>query len=267
MAAFLQSSSKPKGHGMSALNLANDDGNYVYEPAKGLPLRIIALEMVSKSLPDGSALATLTRSTYDNFLVPQLDKAAKDNVLVLLISHHTSWSFPPKGLFSPYPLQGSKRDLVGSELVDKINSYPNVVLHLVGHGHENVVKSHAASDTDPLKGYWEVETCSTAHWPQQSRIIEIVDNRDGTGTIYSTMLNADLPKVEVPDWKHKSIAAQGRHYALYDVQMGFGHGGAGAATDRNVKLHFAIPAAIRAKIDALQTAGSLSSRELQSTSF
>lgn len=265
--AFLQSPSKPSGHGMSALNLTNDDGNYVYEPVKGLPLRIIALEMVSKSLPDGSALATLTRSTYDNFLVPQLDKAAKDNVLVLLISHHQSWSFPPKGLFTPSPLSASKRDLVGSELVAKINSYPNVVAHLVGHGHTNTIKAHAASDTDPLKGYWEIETCSTAHWPQQSRIVEIVDNRDGTGTLYATMLNADLPKVDVPDWKHKSVAAQGRHWALYDVQMGFGDDGAGTADDRNVKLHFAIPAAIRAKIDALQSAGSLTARTVQSTAF
>jgi hypothetical protein len=264
MARFLQSSSKPAGHGMTPTNLVNDNGNYVYEPVPGVPIRIIAVEMDSKSLADGSAMATLRRSTYDNFLVPQLDKALQDGVLVVLISHHQSWSFPPKGLFTPYPLQSSKRDLVGSELVAKLNTYPNVILHLVGHGHENVVKPHAASDGDPLKGYWEVETCSSSYWPQQARIIEIVDNRDGTGTVYSTMLNYDIPAVDVPGWPHKSVAALGRHYALYDVQMGFGSNGAGTAADRNVLLHFAMPQAIRAKIDALT---SLSSRTVQSTGF
>ncbi|MBW2736959.1 MAG: metallophosphoesterase [Deltaproteobacteria bacterium] len=267
MAAFLDSPSKPKGHGMNAMNLANDNGSYAYDPVPGIPLRIIAIEMVSKSLADGSALATLRRHTYDNFVVPQLDKALADGVLVLLISHHQSWGFAPKGLFTPTPLQASKRDLGADELIATINSYPNVVLHLVGHGHKNVVKPHAASDDDPLKGYWEVETCSSNFWPQQGRIIEIVDNRDGTGTVYSTMLNFDIPAVDVPGWPHKNLAAQGRHYGLYDVQMGFEKNGSGTEADRNVLLHFAIPADIRAKIEALEASGSLDTRGVQSTGF
>lgn len=261
--AFLGSPSLPAGHGMDATNLTGDNGCYVYDPVPGVPIRVIAIEMVSKSLVDGSALGTLRRETYDDFLVPQLDKALADGVLVVLISHHPSWSFPAKGLFSPYPLNGSKRDLVGSELVAKVNTYPNVILHLVGHGHDNVVKANAASDGDPLKGYWEVETCSTNFWPQQARIVEIVDNRDGTGTIYSTMLDYDIPAVAVPDWPHRDIAAQGRHWALTDVQMGFGSNGSGTAADRNVLLHFAIPSDIKQKIDALQLGG----RAVQSTSF
>lgn len=242
MAAFFNSSSQPVGHGMTTDNLVNDTGCYVHDPVPGIPIRIIAVEMVSKTLADGSALATLRRTTFDNFVVPQLDKALQDNALVVLISHHQSWSFPPKGLFTPYPFQGDKRDLTGTELVDKINAYPNVVLHLVGHGHENQIKPHVAQDDDPLKGYWEVETCSSSFWPQQARIVEIVDNRDGTGTVYSTMLDYDIPAVALPDWPHKNVAAQvllavRRANGLRGRRVGGGGGSQRAVAFRDSRRH------------------------------
>lgn len=49
--------------------------------------------------------------------------------------------------------------------------------------------------------------------------------------------------------------------------MGFGGDGSGAAADRNVLLHFAIPAAIRVQIDALESAGKLASRDVESIRF
>ena len=81
------------------------------------------------------------------------------------------------------------------------------------------------------------------------------------------MLNFDIPDVDVPDWPQKDIAAQGRYFNLYDIQMGFGSNGLGDLEDRNVLLHFAIPENIRAKIDALQNNGGLIDRDIQSLRF
>ena len=40
-----------------------------------------------------------------------------------------------------------------------------------------------------LGGFWEISTASHIDWPQQSRVIDLVDNRDGNLSIFGTIVD------------------------------------------------------------------------------
>ena len=109
---------------------------------------------------------------------------------------------------------------------------------------------------DPAFGYWEVQTPSNIEFPQQSRIIEIVDNRDGTGSIYLTLL--DHWSIEGDD--ADILANLARDIAFQDaIRIGFWPDGTlsgmGAVDDRNRILLFAIPDEIAENLFLIRTVG------------
>ena len=67
----------------------------------------------------------------------------------------------------------------------------NVVAYVAGHTHANAVRFY---DGRRGHGFWEINTASHIDWPQQSRLIEIMDNRDGTLSIFGTLLDAAAPQ-------------------------------------------------------------------------
>ena len=42
-------------------------------------------------------------------------------------------------------------------------------------------------------GFWEINTASHVDWPQQARTVEIVDNRNGTLSIFGTIVDHAAP--------------------------------------------------------------------------
>jgi hypothetical protein len=68
--------------------------------------------------------------------------------------------------------------------------FPNAVLWVNGHTHRNTVIPHRAPAGG---GFWEVNTAAHIDWPQQSRVIELVDNQDGTLSIFGTILDMAAP--------------------------------------------------------------------------
>jgi hypothetical protein len=58
-----------------------------------------------------------------------------------------------------------------------------------GHTHRNDVIAHPG----PNGGFWEVNTAAHIDFPHQSRILEIVDNLDGTLSVFATIVDADAP--------------------------------------------------------------------------
>ena len=42
-------------------------------------------------------------------------------------------------------------------------------------------------------GFWEVNTAAHVDWPQQARTVELVDNRDGTLSIFGTIIDHVAP--------------------------------------------------------------------------
>ena len=117
--------------------------------------------------------------------------------------------------------------------------------HIARHVHGNRITPRPADAEQPVEnGYWEIETTGLVDWPQQLRFIEIVDNRDGTGSIYCTMVDYEIPD-DLP------MLEGGRFYALYDVQGGGSSAGTGDPEDRNAILRFAWPAALAEALAAL----------------
>jgi hypothetical protein len=211
----------PKGHGFTAANVQSGKGDYVAEVAPGLPLRLVVLDTCAQV----SAVGAYPDDRIDGFLKPALAQALADEVLVIVVSHH-----PTSGI----PIQGSK-------IRDALHSCPNVVLHLVGHGHKNQVIDHQGKT--PSLSYWEVQTTSIIDWPQQARMVELVDNRDGTAEFYLTLIDFDT------DHALGHLAQAGRFLALQDVQSGDGgSNGSGGVEDRNVILPVLLPDSVRQKL-------------------
>jgi hypothetical protein len=59
----------------------------------------------------------------------------------------------------------------------------NVILHLTGHGHRDTKTLNTLNGNS---SYWELMTASTVDFPLQSRIVELVDERNGYLSIYIT---------------------------------------------------------------------------------
>jgi hypothetical protein len=214
----------PAGHGLAG---ATSDGDYVVEPVAGLPLRLIAMNTCASAGAEG----VLGSGRIDGFLTTALQKAQDDDMLVIVTTHHPSDAIV----------------LTGSRLRQTLNSFPNVVLHLVGHDHENRVLARPGAG--PQNGYWEVQTCSLCEWPQQARLVELVDRRDGTAELWLTLIDFDTSHQPLG-----SIVEGARFLALREIHGGARGGGLameGAEGDRNVILPVALSTAMRAKLAAI----------------
>jgi hypothetical protein len=129
--------------------------------------------------------------------------------------------------------------LIGPAVRSMLHRFPNVVLWLSGHTHEH----HAIPRPHPSggSGFWEVSTGAIADWPVQARAIELVDNVDGSLSIFGTLVDHAAP----PDpgdaegiWRLASIH---REVAANDPHRGWGSTAAGDVTDRNVELVLPFP--------------------------
>jgi hypothetical protein len=87
----------------------------------------------------------------------------------------------------------------GRTLEELYCDHPNVLGQVTGHEHVNFVEHHECGkstrpDATPGPGdFWEISTASHMDWPQQSRMIELVDNGGGSMSIVATILDHDGP--------------------------------------------------------------------------
>ncbi|MBX3286997.1 MAG: TIGR03767 family metallophosphoesterase [Actinobacteria bacterium] len=109
--------------------------------------------------------------------------------LVVLFSHHTSGTMDATDPDQAHP---GERRILGAEVVATVLRYPNVVAWVNGHTHTNELAAHRRPDGH-TSGFWEITTASHVDWPQQARVVEIADNRDGTISIFGTMIEHAAP--------------------------------------------------------------------------
>lgn len=69
--------------------------------------------------------------------------------------------------------------------------YPNVVLYLAGDNHQNTATPYFRRDR--RAGFWEITTAGYIDNPQESRLIDLMRNNDGTLSIVSTLLDHAAP--------------------------------------------------------------------------
>jgi hypothetical protein len=100
--------------------------------------------------------------------------------------------------------------------------------------------------------FWQIETASLIDFPQEQRLIEVFDNRDGTGTIRGPVLthSFELSRrlAEQDDRCQFCLTDPAAAQALItEGDLGalctFGGTRQGEATDRNVELMFRVPPA------------------------
>ncbi|RLA60015.1 MAG: hypothetical protein DRQ89_13375 [Epsilonproteobacteria bacterium] len=112
-------------------------------------------------------------------------------------------------------------------LRDLLLGYPNVILYVSGHTHMNRIDAYT---TGGGSGFWEVTTSSTVEWPQQSRLLEIMDNQDGSLSIFATVIDPfaglEAPPTGSPaaGFNHEALVAAGHRIAQGDVDWRQGGG-------------------------------------------
>jgi metallophosphoesterase (TIGR03767 family) len=227
---------------------------YAVTPRKGM--RFISLDTVAEG---GGQWGNLDDPQY-RWLKRELRKARKRDQLVVVFGHHTLATMSntatdeAAGKCEPAGEPGCDADprrstpihrgLAGRKTVRALLAgTPNVIAYVTGHTHANAVRFYGGKRG---RGFWEVNTASHIDWPQQSRLLEVMDNRDGTLSIFGTVLDAAAP-AEAPApgpaaaFSTTELVSLGRALSYNDPQRLEDDGGAtedklGKRGDRNVEL-------------------------------
>jgi metallophosphoesterase (TIGR03767 family) len=258
---------RPVGHGYTQRNIDEGVAYYTFDlPGSVVPIRGIVLDTVN---PNGYSEGSLDEAQF-SWLERQLVAAhtrhldtngnvvrggARQDRLVVLFSHHAinTLTNPIPGPFETGPR------VQGSAVQALLLRFPNVVLWVNGHTHVNAIYAHPQVSGAKLGGgFWEANTASHIDWPQQARLVEIVDNRDGTLSIFGTIIDSAAPASyagRLDDPLH--LAALSRELACNDWQERANHDARrGTLSDRNVELLVAAPFRITSSSSSPGTATS-----------
>jgi metallophosphoesterase (TIGR03767 family) len=261
---IFESGTQGDGHGFGLVDpaeLAASNGAASYYAFNSSPkVRMIGID----TLCDGGVTGPSARGNVDDpqfqWLESELQRASNRDQLIVVFGHH-----PVRSLDCPIPdetppfctVDGQfghdlnagcdldPRDSSpvhdGADLTDLFHQYPHVVAYVAGHTHENTI-----SDFDNPSGgpgdFWGIETASLIDWPPQNRLVELMDNCDGTLSIFGTTLDSAAPATApasgietASNLTEADLGSISRTLAYNDPQAGFGTG-EGEPSDRNVEL-------------------------------
>ncbi len=192
----------PLGHGFTQHNL--DSGETWWSADLSPQVRGFGLDTCNQIAgPDGGVPEVQFR-----WLEAQLQQAQAENKLALIFSHHNSLTLENKAqrFDDPQKLYGA------DEFIAMLLKYPVVVGWLNGHTHLNQILAHS----DGERGFWEITTASCIDFPQQQQVVELVDNRDGTLSIFTTVLDHASPAVPGSSGSAADLASRSREFAAND---------------------------------------------------
>ncbi len=220
----------PVGHGFTARNRAEGTAYYAFDRG---PVRFVVLDTVN---PNGYANGSLDATQFA--WLGEVLSASTDRVVVIA-SHHTLSTMD-----NPLVGTGGSTEprVLGDEVRALLLQHPHVVAWVNGHTHRNEIWAHQRLTGWP-GGFWEINTAAHIDWPQQSRLVEIADNRDGTLSLFGTMLDHDGPAAHGGRTDGPApLAALARELAANDWQRRDSTA-RGADGTRNVELLVAAPPA------------------------
>lgn len=129
-------------------------------------------------------------SYYYNDEGKKVKGGGKDKLL-MVFSHHSAEYM--RGLGKPKPTDDA--DSLAShspeELIEVLQRFPNVIAWVNGHSH--AARINAYKHNNPVRSFWEINCPSFIDWPHLGRILEVVDNNDGTLSIFTTLFEPDVP--------------------------------------------------------------------------
>jgi metallophosphoesterase (TIGR03768 family) len=212
MREFFTTTSIPVGHGFTQSNLDNDFACYTFEPKSGIPIKVIALDDTDKknealTSPLYVGSGGLDQARLD-WLKSELQKGQDEGKLMIIAAHIPIKPQQSLGINTPsYVFYDHAFE---DSLLATLHNYPNLILWIAGHRHQNTVTAQpydsAIISQGPQNSFWEVETSSLRDFPQQFRTFDIRRNSDNTISIMIT--NVD------PAVAAGSPAAKSRGYAI-----------------------------------------------------
>jgi metallophosphoesterase (TIGR03767 family) len=217
----------PPGHGYGQRNLDDGTAYYAFDHAA---VRCVVLDTVN---PHGGWQGSIDADQL-GWLHGEL--TASRNRPVILFSHH-----PIETLVNDRRPPGAARRVLAEELRGFLLEFACVVAWINGHTHVHAVT--AVREEGAPGGFWQITTASHIDWPQQARMIEVLEAA-GAIAICCTVIDSDAPAapagfagIDEP----AGLAALARELAANDWQVrdaitAEGGAGAGTADDRNVIL-------------------------------
>lgn len=177
------------------------------------------------------------------WLENELARCQAEKKLALVCSHHNSLTLENGAM----PVWGGQRLVHAEEFIAMLGTYPALVAWLNGHTHVNTITPHMR---DAGGGFWEITTASCVDFPQQQQLVELVDNRDGTMSIFVTALDhAAPPAWSAGDLSQTGLASLSRELAA-NAWLSKPPLLAGSPLDRNVELLLPAPFDLSAITDA-----------------
>ncbi|WP_329117323.1 TIGR03767 family metallophosphoesterase [Streptomyces sp. NBC_01465] len=206
----------PVGHGYTAANLDSDTLHYAFR---------ISDDVLGISL-DTTDRGGHFEGTIGTTQLKWLERTLKENrqPYAVIFSHHNSWTMD-----NTYPDPAHPHDTrhSGEELVAVLKRHPEVVAWINGHSHRNKIQPHGT--------FWEITTASHIDHPQLARIVELVDNKDGTLSVFTTLAESAAPhRTDFTDLSQTGLAAIYRELAFN--APGHQADRTGKAGDRNTEL-------------------------------
>ncbi|MGW2628738.1 TIGR03767 family metallophosphoesterase [Streptomyces chattanoogensis] len=160
-----------------------------------------------------------------------------DDAHILVFSHHHSPSMTRRRDAA----RTEERRHDGEEVIALLGRFPNVVAWINGHSHVNRITPHPHPTA--ARSFWEVNTASHVDYPQHARLIELVDNHDGTLSLFTTLIESAAPhRTDFDDLSAVGLASLYRELAYNAPGLAAGMPGgvhevmAGRAVDRNTEL-------------------------------
>jgi metallophosphoesterase (TIGR03767 family) len=193
VAEHFNTTGTPVGHGYTQQNVASNTAYYSFDHG---PVHCISLDTCDTNGYDSGSIDRAQFNWLTNELKANssryLDSGGQwvngtgTDRLIAIFSHHTVDTMDN--------IIGVDR-VTGPTVANLLLQFPNVVLWVNGHTHRNSVLPYSRPAGAVVGGgFWEVNTASHVDWPQQARVVEIVDNGDGTLSIFATIVDHAAPE-------------------------------------------------------------------------
>ena len=183
-------------------------------------IRFIGLDTVADG---GSSSGNVDHPQY-RWLRRELRRAQRRGLLIVPFGHHTLESMtanvadedaeacgdePVAGCdLDPRESTPIHRGVEGRQNIRNLFlQFRNVIAYVNGHTHENAVTAYRRRG----RGFWSINTSSITDFPQQSRLIEVMNNRNGSLSIFATLIEHAAP-LDTP--------AEGEANVFTDTQLG-----------------------------------------------
>ena len=228
----------PVGHGWTQANV--DSGETWWSADMTPYLRVFGLDTCNLA---AGADGAVPQDQFD-WLQAQLEKCQTQGRLAIICSHHNSLTLENGAT----PVTGGQPLIHAEEFIDMLLRYPVCIAWLNGHTHINTLTPHLREGG--VGGFWEITTASCVDFPQQQQLVELIDNRDGTLSIFVTALDHAAPPTWMPgDLTQVGLASLSRELSanawLADPALR-----AGSPLDRNVELVMPAPFEMSSITDA-----------------